>query len=398
MQGFFSAPISQNISSTPEGYLICHNVPLARTGAQQYRKGELPDKDAALWPDLADDGVVQAWKTKEELFHPDTIASYNGKPITDEHPPNLFDASEHDEYDCGHVLNPRAGDEPGEDGEWYMYGDLMLTDPDLIAKVRGGYMRQVSCASTNDFVRRDDGDAEQTQIRGNHVAVVPKGRAGPLAGIRDHEKSFHMESKSMADTLRNLLGLGLKEHAKNAQPEELAGLLTLNLNTAQRGTKDADEDNTTEVTTLKNRIANLEAQLAEMEKKLGPKDDDDPSGTEDEMPAELKKKMEKDDEGSKDAEIALPEEDQPKDPLKVISAAGSMDAILAAKPAAIRSGKYSVVRAWNEKYSSLRKTGTSDSYAQFGKAAAENNKAADTRQELANKAQAAYDAARRGTR
>ena len=41
MKAYYGSRISGNMTETPEGYLICLNVPIARTGTQTYMRSEL---------------------------------------------------------------------------------------------------------------------------------------------------------------------------------------------------------------------------------------------------------------------------------------------------------------------------------------------------------------------
>ena len=437
MKGYLSSAISPNLSETPEGYLICHDVRLARTGFQEYRKAEIPPASQELWPELGPNDVIRAWKTKDELFHPDTIASYNGYPVTEEHPRELIDVTDHREFDCGHVLSPRAGAQAESDGEWYLYGDLMLTDPELIDKVRNGSMRQVSCGSRTTFTRRADGDAEQTDIRGNHVAVVPKGRAGPLAGIRDHDEPHTRETYRMPLTLANIFGVGLKETASKASPEELTEFVSLNLHTKPQGTmdrglteleqikadivalkakrqgvKDADEEEGGESETAKlhKMIEDLQKQVTELTKQAGKSEaegekEDAPDAeseeseeattdADDDETEEERKKREAREMGAKDGELLVPGEK--KDPIVKIKAAGSMDAVMELKVMAQKSKNPAIIKAWNAKFRALKGEGTRDSYSEFNGAAGKRSKNQLTEDERVTKAQEAYDAARRG--
>ena len=77
-----------------------------------------------------------------------------------------------------------------KDGE-FVAGELLVTDADLIKKLEDGAARELSCGYNCDLDEKPgvtaDGlryDAIQRNIRGNHVAVVPKGRAGPEARVR----------------------------------------------------------------------------------------------------------------------------------------------------------------------------------------------------------------------
>ena len=63
---------------TPEGYLLCRDVPLACTGSLLYGEGEVPV--------TADAGIIVITRGDDDLFRPETIASFEGKPITNDHP------------------------------------------------------------------------------------------------------------------------------------------------------------------------------------------------------------------------------------------------------------------------------------------------------------------------
>jgi len=69
---------------TPEGFLICRDVPVARTGEMIYGPGETP-----ITPGR--DGRVKVHRTAKAVFNPKSMASLNGKPVTDDHPPGDVD-------------------------------------------------------------------------------------------------------------------------------------------------------------------------------------------------------------------------------------------------------------------------------------------------------------------
>ena len=41
MLAYYGTQLSPHMDRTPEGYLICRDVPIARTGPQEYLAGEL---------------------------------------------------------------------------------------------------------------------------------------------------------------------------------------------------------------------------------------------------------------------------------------------------------------------------------------------------------------------
>lgn len=206
MLAYYGTELSPNQTETLEGYLICRNVPIARTGKQAYRAYELGlDEDP--------DRLVEVLRSPEEVFSPAAMASFEGKPVTDGHPPDNFGAEEFAAYAKGHAQNVRRDRD-------FVVADLYINDPVLASQVRGGVKREVSCGYDCRWVTDENG-IRQTQIRGNHVAVVPLGRAGREVAIKDAaqeaEKGRKNQVKDYFKALLTAFGLA----AKDATQEEL---------------------------------------------------------------------------------------------------------------------------------------------------------------------------------
>ena len=175
---YFGTRLSENISRRePEGYLICLNVPVARTGSQDY----LPSELGLEGPD---DRLIPVWRPEEEVFSPACVASFEGMPVTDDHPaaPDGVTAENIRYLQKGHAHQVRRGS--GEDQD-LLLADLIITDPTLIEEILAG-KREISCGYTYALCE-EDGRYIQREIRGNHVAVVDAGRAGPRVSIQDQE-------------------------------------------------------------------------------------------------------------------------------------------------------------------------------------------------------------------
>ena len=170
MIAYYGSKISEHMTKTPEGFLICHDVPIARIGQQEYSAGELGlDGDP--------DRLVQVQRRPEDVFDPAAVASFEGKDVTQNHPPERLMPENHALYAKGHAENVhREGD--------YLVADLHLKDPGLISDVENGVTREVSCGYRCCYMPDGTG-YRQTNIRGNHVAIVPRGRAGHLVAIQD---------------------------------------------------------------------------------------------------------------------------------------------------------------------------------------------------------------------
>lgn len=175
MISYYGYELSPNQIETGEGFLICKNVPIARTGEQSYMGSE-------IGLDGADAGkVFRVFRPPEEVFSKAAMASFEGKPLTNDHPPGLIGPDDVSIYEKGHVQNVRKGS-----GEWegYVLADLHVHDQELIDAIQRG-KREISCGYDFDPIRNEDGTYTQHNIRGNHVAVVERGRAGKRAAILD---------------------------------------------------------------------------------------------------------------------------------------------------------------------------------------------------------------------
>ena len=84
---YYGTRLSENISRRePEGYLLCLNVPVARTGVQEYLPEELGLPGNG--PPGNSEMFVPVYRPPEEVFSPETIASFEGMPVTNDHPPD----------------------------------------------------------------------------------------------------------------------------------------------------------------------------------------------------------------------------------------------------------------------------------------------------------------------
>ena len=167
---YYGDRISPHMTDTPEGFLICHDVPIARTGPQDYLARE-------MMLDGDPERIVTVQRHPEDVFEAATLASFEGKPVTDGHPPENVGPENYSAYTKGHVQNVRRSGE-------YIVADLYINDANLAEEVRNNVKREVSCGYLCSYVP-DGAGYRQSNIRGNHVAVVPKGRAGAAVAIQD---------------------------------------------------------------------------------------------------------------------------------------------------------------------------------------------------------------------
>lgn len=205
MLTYYGSRISPHMTETPEGYLICHDVPINRTGTQEYTAGEMQlDGDP--------ERIITVNRYPEDVFDAAALASFEGKDVTSGHPPENLTPENHAAYSKGHVENVRrAGDQT--------IADLHIKDATLISDIKNGIIREVSCGYVCNW-EPDGAGYKQTNIRGNHVAIVPHGRAGHDVAIKDQaaeqaEKGRNVMSKFFEGIL-TIFG----QAAKDASPEE----------------------------------------------------------------------------------------------------------------------------------------------------------------------------------
>lgn len=211
MLAYYGYTISPNQIETGEGFLICKNVPIARTGTQDYLGSELGLSGGES------EQIIAVVRPPDEVFSEATLASFEGKPVTNDHPPGLIGPDEVKTYEMGHAQNIRRGT-----GEWkdYMIADLHIHDRDLIDAIQNG-KREISCGYECDYIKNEDGTYSQKNIRGNHVAVVDRGRAGKRAAILDSDKNEAKKPERKAMSKTGLFFKLFGQAVKDKSPEEI---------------------------------------------------------------------------------------------------------------------------------------------------------------------------------
>lgn len=242
---------------TPEGFLVCVDVPIARTGDYEYNVDE--GQSPGIQP--GDDGKIISKREPAEVFAPAALASFEGKPVTIGHPTEDVTPANWKQYAVGTVSNVRRGS--GDDAD-KVIADLIISDRSAIEAINQG-LRELSCGYDVTLQQKERGVEVQTMIRGNHVALVDAGRAGPSCAIRDHKGgSKRMDEKKEGfswEQVKELVGMlgGLfkggapavtdAEPVKGTEPAAPA-------TEPAEGDKKADD----ELEALKARIAELEAE------------------------------------------------------------------------------------------------------------------------------------------
>lgn len=177
--------IGSNRSLLPDGSLLCRNVPIARTGWMNYGPGEVP-LDPPTQPGAAP--LIYVHRGPEDLFNDETMRSFIGCAVTDQHPPVPVTPQNFAHLGKGFILNVRRGE--GADSDCLM-ADIIIKDRWLIDRYgldqEGPVTAEVSCGYEASYIQTGDGQGRQVNIIGNHLALVEKGRCGPRCAIGDED-------------------------------------------------------------------------------------------------------------------------------------------------------------------------------------------------------------------
>ena len=277
MKAYYGNRFSPNMTQTPEGYLICHNVPIARTGWQKYLPREIG---------VNGEGLVDVYRSEQEVFSPATIASFEGKPVTDGHYPGGVDACNYSAAMKGVTQNVRRG--TGEQAD-YLLADLVIYDSALICNIEAG-KREISCGYDCRYEPYENNSYAQVNITGNHVAIVERGRAGNKVSIKDEKPEVKEKMSKKVSIWERML----KSFTKDAEPDEVkeAQEAVDSITELEEGKKKAEDTSAW--------MQKLDQRIADMEKRITKDSQTEEEKTAlDELESELEKKEADDsDEGS----------------------------------------------------------------------------------------------------
>lgn len=241
--------ISDNLARTPEGFLICRDVPISRIGEQFYSGEELKEEKGKTY---------KLYRLPEDVFNTTSLASIEGKPATDDHPWNEKDTKvtpqNYKRISKGHIQNIRPDEANG-----VVLADFIINDANLAGEVEKGEKREVSLGYVFDMLPHMDG-FKQVNIIVNHAAIVKKGRAGPMVRINDS-----VSKKRNYNSMKHIQAATLLAFARNEDttPEAFA--------TAMKGLDSASvevaDDSKTMLQAIQSGFAQMTAALTKKPKK-----------------------------------------------------------------------------------------------------------------------------------
>ena len=164
----------------PDTGFLHADARISRTGLQTYG-----DAEGNTWVEYRDES---------EVFSDASLASFEGVVLTNEHPSDFVTTKNVKDVQIGALKG-----KPVRDGI-YARVPIVITDEASIRGAQSGEGIELSCGYTANVIRESgmtaDGmrfDARQTEIRGNHVARVPRGRAGPECRILMRGDAYQTE-------------------------------------------------------------------------------------------------------------------------------------------------------------------------------------------------------------
>ena len=188
---YYASKISDNIAKTPEGYLLCLNVPISKAGDFVYLENEIDGFSPK-------NGEFVVRRSNDVLSAQETAASFEGKPFTFEHPSDdkgegvFVDSQNWAEYTKGVVQNVRA-----EDG--FLIADIIVYDKEVSDMITSGAIREISCGYEAEYKQIDDGVLDTISMKGNHVSLLHAGRCGSECAVFDGAPQQKESNMSLKD-------------------------------------------------------------------------------------------------------------------------------------------------------------------------------------------------------
>lgn len=244
---------------TQDGYLVTEAFAV-RTGIQSYAGSEVG---------LIDRDVVRVYRSEDEVRSPASLATFAHAPVTLGHPSENVTKDNWADLAKGEVST-----EATWDGNKIKL-PLIVKDADAIAAIDAG-TRELSAGYTCELEFIDgvtpEGeayDAIQKNIRVNHLAIVPKGRAGAECRIGDGAENWGVSPVTpsakgkdiMSDALITVV-LGDKAVSVTAADKATIDLFKAD---AAKTLADAQTEHTTAIEAKDTEIGTLKADKKKLE-------------------------------------------------------------------------------------------------------------------------------------
>lgn len=246
---------------TAQGFLRLPAT-LTRIGVFKYRK--------------ADGTFIRELRHPDDVFNADSLASLQMAPVTDDHPREFVTPANVKKYSVGWISENIKSDDR------FISTNVIVADADTIRKVDAG-KREVSCGYHADLVPESgvyDGeeyDYRQTNIRYNHVAIVDRGRAGPLVRLRMDSEDAVLEEGISLEIINDRKGIEMEKELKiDGKTFKVPSEVFDAFEASKKEKTDAEEKLAADskmVEDLKAKVKDLEEKLKAKDGKGGKKED-----------------------------------------------------------------------------------------------------------------------------
>lgn len=195
------------VTRTPQGGLRL-DAAITRVGVLTYQ-----DSAGKAW---------REYKPAEEVFKADSLATLEGAPVTELHPPKMVDASTWKTVSVGHLVGA-----PRRDGD-LVVASVVVQDSGVAGRVEARELHDVSAGYTCrvDWTagvtpEGEQYDAVQRDIIYNHAALGPEGwgRAGTEVSLRMDGAASQVRSDAPRSTMTKKLKIKGREFKLDADDE-----------------------------------------------------------------------------------------------------------------------------------------------------------------------------------
>lgn len=176
-----SVPTQRTLTDSGQMLVPCK---FARTGSQRYLAKQVFTDAAMLKQEgLEPDDIIELHRDEHTVFDEESMSTFRSAPVTIGHPkdaegnPIAVTAENAKELQVGVLEGMPVRDEDT------LGGTLVLTSQEAIDALNSG-IQELSAGYKCD-IEKIDGKYYQRRVRANHIAIVPKGRAGASCRISD---------------------------------------------------------------------------------------------------------------------------------------------------------------------------------------------------------------------
>lgn len=185
------------------GYLFVDQSPILKAGILEYYGSELIDggeDDTIKGRKIDPKRIYKVYIPREELVK--SADSFKLLPITNDHQWLGREGADAREYQEG-----TSGDTVTVKGDM-LYVPLKFTGDEIIEDLESGDKEELSASYTNELSWADNPDYDfvASDIKGNHIALVEKGRCGSDVRVLNQAMEFkHMKKTKVSNELKLII-------------------------------------------------------------------------------------------------------------------------------------------------------------------------------------------------